>query len=119
MKRLATFIPLALLWLPFGMLVLTVARGFSPSPEPRMLTSLIVLAPFGLPLALACWMLRREGYDISAWIAFAVLAPMTVVAVLFAGLLGYLSTAISSIVFSLPAWAVYAFFRYRSKSRPA
>lgn len=119
MKRFSFFILLALLWLPFGILLVTAARGLPLFIEPQAWLALIFLAPFGLPLALACRALRRGGHVVSAWIMFIVLAPATVGSVLIGGLFGPLGVAIYAIVFSLPAWAVYGFFRHRSKSQPA
>ncbi len=119
MKRFSSFILLALLWLPFGILLVTAARGIPLFIEPQAWLALIFLAPFGLPLALACRALRRGGHVASAWVTFIVLAPATVGSVLIGGLFGPLGIAIYAIVFSLPAWAVYGFFRYRAKSRPA
>ena len=118
MKR-SPFILLSLLWLPFGMLLVTAVRGTPLFVEPQAWLSLIFLAPFGLPLALACRALWRGGHVASAWVAFIILAPATVWAVLIGGLFGPLGIAIYAIVFSLPAWAIYGFFRYRAKSRSA
>ena len=118
MKR-PSFILLSLLWLPLGMLLVTIVRGIPLFIEPQAWLGLLFLAPFGLPLALACRALRRGGHVVSAWVTFIVLAPATVWAVLIGGLFGPLGIAIYAIVFSLPAWAVYGFFRYRAKSRPA
>lgn len=118
MKR-SSFILLSLLWLPSGMLLVTAARGTPLFIEPQAWLTLIFLAPFGLPLALACRALRRGGHVMSAWAAFIVLAPATVGSVLIGGLFGPLGIAIYAIVFSLPAWAIYALFRHRSKGQPA
>lgn len=118
MKRRFSFTLLALLWLPFGMLLMTAARGMPLFVEPQAWLELIILAPLGLPLALACRALRRRGHVVSAWVAFIVLAPATVGAVLIGGLFGPLGLVVYAIVFSLPAWAVYGVFRYRAKSRP-
>ena len=119
MKRFSSFVLLALLWLPFGILLVIAARGIPLFVEPQAWLALIFLAPFGLPLALACRALRRGGYVVSAWITFIVLAPATVGSVLIGGLFGPLGIAIYAIVFSFPAWAIYGFFRYRAKTRPA
>ena len=119
MTRPSTFILLTLLWLPFGMLLVTAARGIPLLIEPQAWLGLIFLAPFGLPLGLACRALWRRGHVVSAWATFVVLAPATVWAVLIGGLLGPLGIAIYAIVFSLPAWMVYGIFRYRSKNRSA
>ena len=121
MKRLSSFILFALLWLPLGILLVSPVGGMLMFAEPQAWLALAVVAPFGLPLALACRALRRIGHPVLAWAAFVVLAPATVMAVLFAGLLGPLGIAIYAIVLSLPAWAVYAIFRHRQRqsSSPA
>ena len=115
MKRFSSFVLFALLWLPLGILFVTVVRGMPIFIEPQAWLALAVVAPFGLPLALACRALRRAGHPVSAWATFVVLAPATAVAALFAGLLGPLGIAIYAIVLSLPAWAVYAIFRHRQR----
>lgn len=118
MKR-SSFILFSLLWLPFGMLLVTIVRGIPLFIEPQAWLGLIFLAPFGLPLALGCRALWRGGHVTSARVVFIILAPATVWAVLIGGLLGPLGIAIYAIVFSFPAWAVYGFFRYRAKSQSA
>ena len=75
--------------------------------------SLIVVAPAGLPLALACRQLRRLGYARTTWVAAAVLAPVTVAASLLAGLLGPLAIAIYAVMLSLPVWIAVAVLRRR------
>lgn len=118
MKRPSTFILLTLLWLPFGMLLVTAARGFPLFIEPQAWLGLIFLAPFGLPLGLACRGLHRGRHPAVAWAIFIVFAPVTVLAVLMGGLFGFVGIAAYAVAASLPAWAVYGFFRYRSK-RPS
>lgn len=118
MKRRSTFILPALLWLPLGMLLATAARGFSPFSDPQAWLSLIGVAPFGLLLALACRGLHRGRHPAVAWAIFIVFAPVTVLAVLMGGLFGFVGIAAYAVAASLPAWAVYGFFRYRSK-RPS
>ena len=75
------------------------------------LLSLVVVAPAGLPLALACRRLRRLGYARTTWVAAAVLAPATVAALLVAGLLGPLAIAIYAVILSLPVWIAVALLR--------
>lgn len=118
-KRRATFILLALLWLPLGLILLTAARGFSLPIDQQAWLSLVGVAPFGLPLALACRGLRRIGHRVAAWRTFIVFAPVTVLSVLTGGLFGPLGIAAYAVVASFPAWAIYAFFRYRSKRQSA
>ena len=98
------FYPLALLWLPAGVVASALVRGMGVPPEPQALLSLVVVAPAGLPLGLACRRLHRKGFRITAWIAMAVLAAATVAATLVAGLLGPAAILIYALVLSLPAW---------------
>ena len=72
-----------------------------------------LVAPAGLPLALACRQLRRLGYVRTTWVAAAVLAPATVAASLVAGLLGPLAIAIYAVILSLPVWIAVAVLRRR------
>ena len=111
------FFIVALLWLPVGLVLSGLLRGFGfpagPGMWPRMALSLIVVAPAGLPLTLACRQLRRLGYVRATWIAAAVLAPATVAASLLAGLLGPLAIAVYAVVLSLPIWIAVAILRRR------
>jgi uncharacterized membrane protein YczE len=111
------FFIVALLWLPVGLVLSGLLRGFGfdaePGMWPRMALSLIVVAPAGLPLALACRQLRRLGYVRATWIAAAVLAPATVAASLLAGLLGPLAIAVYAVILSLPVWIAVAILRRR------
>ena len=116
MRNLA-FGLLALLWLPTGIAATTLGRGIPWPMAPSAWLSLVVTAPCGLPLALACLRLWRIGYPGTAWAAFAVLALVTVVASLFAGLLGPVAIAIYALVISGPAWILYAFLRRTRRSR--
>ena len=111
-RRLA-FGLLAVLWLPVGIAATAPVRSMPWPVELHAWLSLVVTAPCGLPLALACLRLRRIGYPGTAWAAFAVLAPATAVASLFAGLLGPVAIAIYALVISVPAWILYAFLRRR------
>ena len=105
----------SLLWLPLGIVVFAAIRGtLLPLPlEIQPWMSLLMTAPFGLPLALASHAIWKEKRTRTAWTTFLILAPITIVATLFAGLLGPLAIAICAIIFSLPAWALYAFLRFR------
>ena len=114
-ERRALFILLSLVWLPAGIIVTSALRD-APWPPPIFAwLSLVVVAPFGLPLALACRGVRRRGYPRTAWATFAVLALLTAVATLFAGLLGPIAIAVYAAVISGPAWILYAVLR---RSRP-
>ena len=87
-----------------GVVASALLRGLGVPPEPQALLSLLVVAPAGLPLALACRLLHRNGYRITAWAAMAVLAVATVAATLVAGLLGPVAIVIYALLVSLPAW---------------
>lgn len=116
-RRLA-FGLLSLLWLPAGIAATALVRGMPWPVEPYAWLSLVVTAPCGLPLALACRRLRRTGYPGTAWAAFAVLAPVTAVSSLFAGLLGPVAIAIYAMVISLPAWILSTFLRRTRLGEP-
>ena len=80
-------------------------RGTGLPVEPQAWLALVFVAPYGLPLALACRRLRLRGYPRAAWAAaFAVLGPVTIAAVLFAGLIGPVAIAIYAAVISMPVW---------------
>jgi len=110
------FIVAALLWLPVGVAITAPLRGLrlgtDAEPWPMtvfmMVSSLVVVAPAGLPLAFACRRLWRLGHHGAAWAAFAVLGTATVAASLLAGLLGPLAIAIFASVLSGPVWIAVA-----------
>ena len=115
------FVALALAWLPLGILAISLLRGLTFLSEPAALLSalpsLVVAAPFGLPLALACRQIHRLPRPRTAWVAFALLAPLTTLASIAAGLLGPIGIALYAIVLSLPAWLLYAMLRWRKAKR--
>ena len=102
----------ALLWLPAGLVLQAAIRfGSMPLHPADLLTaamSLLICAPLGLPLPLACRWLSRKGYPRAAWITMIVLGLMTVIAALFAGLLGPLAIAIAAVLLSVPVWIAAA-----------
>ena len=110
------FWALALCWLPVGVLVQAAVR-FVPqadgAPETGMLmmaavmsvSSLVVLAPCGLPLALGCRKLWRLGRRQTAWWLGVSLGALTVAASVFAGLLGPVAIAVVALLGSAPVWA--------------
>ena len=114
------FWPLALLWLPAGVVAQAALRfGVSPGAfaDARELLaalgSLAIAVPCGLPLALGCRRLRRLGYRRGAWVAGVVLGVFTVQATVVAGLLGPVAIAVGAAVLSLPAWAAWRWLAYR------
>ncbi len=107
------FILLALLWLPVGVAASALFRGMEIPPELRVWLPLLAAAPAGLPLALACRLLHRKGFRVTAWVVMAVLAVATVGATLVAGLLGPVAIVIYALVISLPAWLAVLLLRPR------
>ena len=114
------FWPLALLWLPAGVVAQAALRfgpsagRFADSGEAlAALGSLAVAVPCGVPLALGCRRLRRLGYWRGAWMAGIVLGTLTVWATVVAGLLGPVAIAVGAAVLSLPAWAAWRWLAYR------
>ena len=113
MARLG-FWPLALLWLPTGVVAQAAVRlgpstvAFADSGEAlAALGSLAVAVPCGLPLALGCRRLRRLGYRRAGWAVGIVLGVLTVWATVVAGLLGPVAITVSAAVLSLPAWIAW------------
>ena len=108
------FWPLALLWLPAGVVAQAAARFGSSAVAfadagafLAALGSLALAAPCGLPLALGCRRLQRLGYRRGAWVAGIVLGALTVLATLVAGLLGPVAIIVCATVLSLPAWGAW------------
>ena len=66
-------------------------------------SSLAVIAPCGLPLALSCRRLWRLGHRRGAWWVGVALGAFTVAVSVFVGLLGPVAIALCAVVFSLPA----------------
>ena len=71
------------------------------------LGSLAPVAPCGLPLALGCRRLWRLGYRRAAWAAGVGLGAVTILAAVFAGLLGPVAIAVAAVVLSLPVWVAW------------
>ena len=111
----ASFVLLALLWLPAGILLSSVIRFGPRILDTDSLLMLAVTAPCGLFLAYPCASLHRLGWKRTAWGTFLVLAPLSVLFVLVAGLLGPLGIVVYAAALSLPAWLLYGVFRYRQK----
>ena len=122
-ERRSVFILLSLAWLPAGIIVASDVRGM-PWPPPLLpplyeWLRLVILAPFGLPLPLACRWTRRLGYPRTAWAAFAVPAPLTAAAALHADLLyGPIAVVVCAALISAPAWILYLFLRRSRRGKP-
>ena len=108
------FWPLALLWLPAGVVAQAAARFGSPhaalGAHGELLAALRSLAPVvpcGLPLALGCRRLWRLGYRRAAWVAGVWLGVVTIPVVALAGLLGPVAIAAGAAVVSLPVWIAW------------
>ena len=112
------FWPLALLWLPVGVVAQTVVRfggvsGAAAEPGtwlatvPMMAGSLVLVALCGLPLAVGCRRVWRLGFRRGAWMAGMMLGAVTVAASLVAGLLGPVAIAVYAVVLSLPVWLAW------------
>ena len=99
----------SLMWLPVGF---SAAEAAMAGDLPWLMDLdgwlyLAALAPGGVPLALACGRLRRKGYPGVAWMAFGVLAPVTVVVSVYAAPHGVLLVATCAAAASLPVWLLY------------
>lgn len=116
---------MALLWLPAAVVLQAAARFLpepSGAPEAGMwmmaaimsASSLIVLAPCGLPLALGCRRLWRLGYRRVAWWLGISLGALTVAASVFAGLLGPVAIAACALLVSMPVWITCWWFARRA-----
>ena len=118
------FWPLALLWLPAGIVATVVIHLMLDTAQPREIEmwlpmvlmaapSLIVIGPCGLPLALACRQLWRLGFRRAAWATGAVLGAVIVAASLLAGVLGPLVIVVPAAVLSLPVWVAALWLAWR------
>ena len=98
------FILVALVWLPVGIVATSVIRGMGVPVELQAWQSLVPVTLAGLPLALPCHWLHRNGFRGAAWTSIGILTPVTVGASLGAGLFGPVGIAVSALVISVPAW---------------
>lgn len=105
----------ALLWLPAGIALSGVIRGFSLPADPEIWISLIPAAPAGLPLAIACRLIHRQNMPGLAWANFVILAPVSAFVALFAGLLGPIGIILGAVVVSLPAFGSFGFAYWKTK----
>ncbi len=104
------FWPLALLWLPAGVVAQAALRFGPESVVAVMATeagSLAPVVPCGLPLALGCRRLWRLGYRGGAWLTGIGLGAVTIAASVVAGLLGPVAIGVCAVVVSLPVWGAW------------
>ena len=118
------FLLLALLWLPAGIVGTAAFRGLGSAEfgswKIAVLMasqSLIVVAPCGLPLALACRRLWRLGYRRAAWTTGTALGAATVATSLVAGLFGPLGIAACAVVLSFPVWVTVIWLGRKRRPR--
>ena len=114
--RIASFLLFGGLWLPVGIVLSAILRGFV-LPNPMMIFSLVPAVPGGFPLALACFAIWRVGRRPVAAVTFAVLGPVTVLASLAGGLLGPLGIIGFATVVSAPAWILFGYLLNRRRRR--
>ena len=102
------FWPLALLWLPAGIVVEAAVR-FGPWLSTMAMEglSLALFVSCGLPLALGCRRLWRLGDRRGAWSAGVALGAVTVAVTLPAGLLGPVAIAVCAVAIGLPVWIAW------------
>ena len=115
--RIVSFLAFGLLWLPAGILLSAILRGFALL-DPMMMLSLLPAAPGGFPLALACFGIWRVARWPAAAGTFAVLAPVTVVAGLAGGLFGPLGVAGFAALVSAPSWVLFGYLLNRRRRGP-
>ena len=119
------FWPLALLWLPAGIVVQAAVRFGSEALAvgrlgPWLATmameglSLAPFVPCGLPLALGCRRLWRLGYRRGAWTAGVAPGAATVAVTLPAGLLGPVAIAACAVALGLPVWIAWWWLAWRA-----
>ena len=105
----------ALLWLPGALLFQSLLRGHDLATDPSALMSLVPIMPAGVPLVVACLVMRANGTRRAHWVSFALLAPVTVIAGLAGGLFGPIGAFLYSGVVSLPAWALALVMKLRAR----
>ncbi len=111
---------LAFIWLPAGFVAQAAIR-FAESPGLfadsgevfAALGSLALVAPCGLPLALACRCLWHLGYRRAAWVTGVALGIPTVAGAVLAGLLGPVAVAAWAVLLGLPVWIAWCWLKWR------
>lgn len=98
----------AFIWLPAGIFLSALIRfGLSVLEDKGgdgQVFLMAVAAISGLFLAFACRKLWQYGRRVSVYICALVLGPLSILGVLFAGLLGPLMMLFYALVISFPAW---------------
>ena len=109
MASLGFWLP-ALLWLPAGIIAEEVLRTGSAygMRTPLVLVELSAVAPFAIPLALACRRLARSGYPGPSLMAWVLLGAAV------AGFFGPLPAGVQALLASLPVWVA----AWRIERRP-
>ena len=98
-----------LLWLPAGFyLGLALAEGTGLATDAAGWLHMAALAAGGVPLALACGLLWRQGRAWAACAAFAVLGPGAVAGTLVLEEFGPFAVATVAAAASVPAWLMCA-----------
>ncbi len=99
---------IAFTWLPAGIFLSGLIRfGLSVLEDKGgdgQVFLMAVAAISGLFLAFACRKLWQHGRKVSFYICALVLGPISIVGVIFAGLLGPLMMLFYALVISFPAW---------------
>ena len=110
---------LSLTWLPVGCcaasLAMTGEHAWAANSDGW--PYLAGLVSGGVPLALACGLLRRMGHRIAACMAFGVLGPATAVGSVYLAPLGPLWIAAGAAAISLAAWLPYGLARHNRRAR--
>ena len=110
---------LSLVWLPAGIVLQSLSRGFDLQLDPNYLMSLAPVAPMGLLLVFPCWRLIRKGYRRLGIILLVILGGVSVFAVTLWGLLGPIGMLAAAAASSLPAWIVLVVTALRESTQRA
>ena len=104
MKRWFVFFLAAATWIPVGMVVLFLIRGYSLSFGHMLLRDLFLLAIAGFPLAIPIHLLWARNRRLLTILLGLTLAPVSVLAALTGGLFGPVGILLYTTFVSLPAW---------------
>ena len=110
---------LTLTWLPVGFCAASAAMtgDLAWAAKFDVWPYLAGLVSGGVPLALACGLLRRMGHKIAACMAFGVLGLATAVGSVYLAPLGPLWIAAGAAAISLAAWLPYGLARHDRRAR--